>query len=54
MGIQLKTFRMGGIHPKAEKITAGKGIVSLPIPGEVDSIKPTYRCAGESVSGEGG
>ena len=35
MGIQLKTFRMGGIHPKAEKITAGKGIVSLPIPGEV-------------------
>lgn len=35
MGVQLKTFRMGGIHPPAEKITAGKAIVELPLPEEV-------------------
>lgn len=32
MGIQLKTFRMGGIHPSAEKITAGRAIEEFALP----------------------
>lgn len=35
MGVQLKTFRLGGIHPPAEKITAGKAIEVLALPSEV-------------------
>ncbi|MDD3357246.1 MAG: electron transport complex subunit RsxC [Dysgonamonadaceae bacterium] len=31
----LKTFRIGGIHPKENKLSAGKSIESIPIPSEV-------------------
>lgn len=31
----LKTFRIGGIHPPENKISAGKSIVRLPVPEEV-------------------
>lgn len=31
----LKTFRIGGIHPKANKLSAGKAIQSIEIPDEV-------------------
>ena len=31
----LKTFRIGGIHPKEHKLSAGKSIESIPIPSEV-------------------
>lgn len=31
----LKTFRIGGIHPKANKLSAGKAIQSIEIPHEV-------------------
>lgn len=35
MGIGLKTFRLGGIHPGENKMTAGKQIVTLVLPEEV-------------------
>lgn len=28
----LKTFRLGGVHPPENKISAGKPIVDLPLP----------------------
>lgn len=31
----LKTFRIGGIHPKENKFSAGKSIESIPLPSEV-------------------
>ncbi len=31
----LKTFKLGGIHPKAEKLTAGIAIQKLPLPNKV-------------------
>lgn len=31
----LKTFRIGGIHPKEQKLSTGKAIVPLPIPEQV-------------------
>ncbi|MDR0421634.1 MAG: electron transport complex subunit RsxC [Proteiniphilum sp.] len=31
----LKTFRIGGIHPKEQKLSAGNAIQSVPVPGQV-------------------
>ena len=31
----LKTFRIGGIHPKENKLSAGKAIESIAIPAQV-------------------
>ena len=38
----LRTFRIGGIHPPENKLSAGKKITGLAIPKQV-TAEPAYR-----------